>query len=869
MSYLLDKTNNSSSKITVEDGTIDNTSTSLTMIGRAYNGWGEAVNENFLALLENFASTSSPRNAVTGQLWYDTGNACLKYFDGTTHNTLAVYPTLSEGFLYNNSSNVKSWVSVFPSNATDGVNSYLQRTTTGALIWVSGTSLFTDALPAGSGLLTKNTNGTYGFTAAYTLPTASTSVLGGVKVDGTTISINSGVISAVSSGGGSSLPGNATGYLYNNGTGTLSWGTLSGGSGGSSSVDVQTFNSTGTWTKPSGYAMARIQVWGGGAGGGKGAAGRGGGGGGYNETTVPLSYLASTVTITVGAGGLGRTGTAGNGGNGGTSSVPFLTALTNGSTAIYAYGGSAYLPGQYNLGGGQLGINNPSPANVSGFLISPLWNGGAGGESANGCCGTAGFAGTGAVFGGGGGGGQSFAGGASVYGGAGGGVGGANGINGNAPAGGGMGSTGVTDGGNGAAGRVVITCWGGGGGSSLPSQTGNNGKYLTTDGSALSWDTPAGSSTGGFAQFGLWYKSTAGTETFTVPAGVTLLRVAISSAYVVGSAVAYGWVTVTPGQTISVTVGDGVSGTAGISTTPVNNGLSSFGTYLTASLVPAGGASYSFSTGGTAKVSDYDIGMANYIRKVTGGGILTVDITSSIPAVQNQSWTGDTRYDGWVIVEYGVGASGGGSSAAEVQTFNSTGTWTKPSGCKMARIQLWGGGGGGSRGSSAIGGAGGSYNEIIVPLSYLADTVPAIVGAGGAVSTVVGYGSQGGGGTSSSFALATPVNGMSTVYGYGGGGGSGPPPSPFFNLGDNGWKGGAGGTYDTGDAVPAGSSIFGGGGGGNGLSIDPGGTSLYGGAGGSSIGYPSTANFNGRVPGGGGVANGGNGAAGLIIVTCY
>ncbi len=38
--------------------------------------------------------------------------------------------------------------------------------------------------------------------AAYTLPTASTSELGGVKVDGTTITIENGVISAPGSGGG-------------------------------------------------------------------------------------------------------------------------------------------------------------------------------------------------------------------------------------------------------------------------------------------------------------------------------------------------------------------------------------------------------------------------------------------------------------------------------------------------------------------------------------------------------------------------------------------------------------------------------------------------------------------------------------------
>ena len=39
--------------------------------------------------------------------------------------------------------------------------------------------------------------------ATYTLPTATTSVLGGVKIDGTTITISGGIIS--SSGGGGSL----------------------------------------------------------------------------------------------------------------------------------------------------------------------------------------------------------------------------------------------------------------------------------------------------------------------------------------------------------------------------------------------------------------------------------------------------------------------------------------------------------------------------------------------------------------------------------------------------------------------------------------------------------------------------------------
>jgi len=61
--------------------------------------------------------------------------------------------------------------------------------------------------------------------SAYTLPTATTTVLGGVKVDGTSITINgSGIISSTGGGGGAALPANALGFLYNTGDGTLSWG---------------------------------------------------------------------------------------------------------------------------------------------------------------------------------------------------------------------------------------------------------------------------------------------------------------------------------------------------------------------------------------------------------------------------------------------------------------------------------------------------------------------------------------------------------------------------------------------------------------------------------------------------------------------
>lgn len=71
--------------ITVNDSTINN-DTSLQFPGRNTRGYGISVAENFLHLLENFANTTQPSNAVEGQLWYDTteGVEDLKVYDGTT-----------------------------------------------------------------------------------------------------------------------------------------------------------------------------------------------------------------------------------------------------------------------------------------------------------------------------------------------------------------------------------------------------------------------------------------------------------------------------------------------------------------------------------------------------------------------------------------------------------------------------------------------------------------------------------------------------------------------------------------------------------------------------------------------------------------
>jgi hypothetical protein len=100
MSNFTPVTNTSGSVVySVEDGGLNN-QTSLTLIGRNSTGYTQIIGENFLHLLESFASfeknsnldtTSGPKSPIKGQLWYNlTGNSGLKVFNGTNWVSLSV-----------------------------------------------------------------------------------------------------------------------------------------------------------------------------------------------------------------------------------------------------------------------------------------------------------------------------------------------------------------------------------------------------------------------------------------------------------------------------------------------------------------------------------------------------------------------------------------------------------------------------------------------------------------------------------------------------------------------------------------------------------------------------------------------------------
>ena len=81
MAYTINKTDGTV-VATITDGTVDN-STSLSLFGKSYSGFGEALNENLIKLLENAASTTAPTAPLKGELWFDTTTNQVKVYDGT------------------------------------------------------------------------------------------------------------------------------------------------------------------------------------------------------------------------------------------------------------------------------------------------------------------------------------------------------------------------------------------------------------------------------------------------------------------------------------------------------------------------------------------------------------------------------------------------------------------------------------------------------------------------------------------------------------------------------------------------------------------------------------------------------------------
>lgn len=252
-----------------------------------------------------------------------------------------------------------------------------------------------------------------------------------------------------------------------------------GGAGAGAGPTYQAFTTSGTWTKPTGYdddTVVMVEVWGAGGGGARGSsASGGGGGGGYMCKKFRIADLASSVTVTIGAGGAA----------GGLNAVGSPGGNTTFGSLVIAYGGGggsgSFTAGQGAGGGGGGGASTGSSATATVGGVGGSVGGGTGhsggsaldttkldansdfagaGGGAN-VSGTQGRGGN-AVFGGGGGGGGAVgsfgAAGVSVFGGNGGAGSTTNGAAGSAPGGGG--GSGVTTGAAGARGECRVWIFG-------------------------------------------------------------------------------------------------------------------------------------------------------------------------------------------------------------------------------------------------------------------------------------------------------------------------------------------------------------------------------------------------------------------------
>lgn len=404
-----------------------------------------------------------------------------------------------------------------------------------------------------------------------------------------------------------------------------------------------------------------------------------------------------------------------------------------------------------------------------------------------------------------------------------------------------------------------------------------NGQVYTDTTSSITWVY----STTDTAWSGSFNRSNYVSQTFTATSGQTSFT--ISGGYLPTLVEVYqNGVLLVNGTDVTVTSGTVVVLTTGATTGDIIQVIGN-------STFNAAAIDASAITSGTLAVARGGTGAST----LTANNVLLGNGTSAVQTVAPGT-------NGNVLTSNGSAwTSAAPTTVINAQTFNSSGTWTKPSGYAAGSrvyIQAWGAGGSGSRvnatnSSSANGGGGGGYNERWCNLSDMGATETITIGAGGAATTVAGNGNTGGNSSVGSLITAYGGGGANaTINSFGGGGGQlsagGPSQlkgTPQFGAGGCDVQGASAGipAWITGGSGGANSgagvaSVWGGGGGGGGFAttaVNLGGTSSFGGSGGAGSSASTVAGVAGTAPGGGGGAgnnaNSGAGAAGRIIITVF
>jgi len=227
---------------TVNDGTV-NTSSSVTLVGKNYAGYGEFLDENFIQMLENFAKTTAPAAPLTGQLWFNKTNNLLNVYNGTTFKTLSITTASASA----PSSNVQG--DLWYDTTNQQLNVY-----TGAAFLVVGPAYTSASGTAGAIPETVNDSG------------ATPHFVTSIYVNNTRVAIyNDGATFTAAAPTSSLFPTVFKGVTMSNAAGT----NMSGNLIGSGNVTVTTNTSTvlatftGTGANIAGYASASGNVTGG------------------------------------------------------------------------------------------------------------------------------------------------------------------------------------------------------------------------------------------------------------------------------------------------------------------------------------------------------------------------------------------------------------------------------------------------------------------------------------------------------------------------------------------------------------------------------------------------------------------------------
>lgn len=227
MAYTIIRSNGTT-LTTIQDGTINTVSTALSLPGRNYAGYGQALNTNFVRLLEHFASDTPPANPLKGQLWFNT-----------TLNTLNVCPA-------DNTTNALAWLTLTSTNS-GGSATLGNVTVTGNVVsnnLAVTNSISTDTFSVREATVSATitacaasfTSGTIGALSTQTISTGSSATTGTLTGSWTVIgnAATGGNAFAIQSGNIAFGPASVNGikcdkYMYANGASFNPSGTYTNG----------------------------------------------------------------------------------------------------------------------------------------------------------------------------------------------------------------------------------------------------------------------------------------------------------------------------------------------------------------------------------------------------------------------------------------------------------------------------------------------------------------------------------------------------------------------------------------------------------------------------------------------------------------